>query len=169
MMTLKHIAMAAAAVLCLAAPVAAQTPTSIKVERPWARSTPPMAKTAAAYMTIVNTGSEPDTLLSASTPVAGMAQVHHSFVENGIEKMRPAGPLELKPGASLKLSPGGYHVMIMDLKQPLTAGHDFPMTLTFAKAGKIEVSVHVQSTGPGKAPADMGQMNMPPGSKMDMK
>lgn len=159
MMTFKHIAAAAAAILWLAGPAMAQAPQAspIKIERAWARSTPPVAKTAAAYMTIVNTGHEDDTLLSASTPVAGMAQVHHSFVENGIEKMRPAGPLDLKPGASLKLSPGGYHVMLMDLKGPLTAGQTFPVTLVFKKAGSVTAMVHVQKTGAG---GSMGNMNM---------
>jgi copper(I)-binding protein len=159
MTKLKKISLALVALLGLAAPAMAQAPQAspIKIEQAWARSTPPVAKTAAAYMTIVNTGHEDDTLLSASTPVAGMADVHHSFLENGIEKMRPAGPLDLKPGASLKLSPGGYHVMLMDLKGPLTAGQTFPVTLVFKKAGNVTAVVHVQKAGAG---GSMGDMNM---------
>ena len=158
-MKLTSFALTLAAALWLAAPAGAQSPASpIKVEGAWARSTPPMAKTAAAYMTVVNTGGDADTLVSASTPVAGTADVHRSFEENGIMKMRPAGPLDLKPGASLKLAPGGYHLMMTDLKQPLTDGQTFPVTLVFKKAGSITATVHVQKSAPAGASGSMGHM-----------
>ena len=153
----------AMALFLVALPAAAQAPqSSIKVEGAWARSTPPGAKTAAAYLTVVNAGKENDTLMSASTPVAGMADVHRSFMDNGVMKMRPAGPLDLKPGASLKLAPGGYHVMLMDLKQPLAAGQTFPVTLVFKKAGNVTAMVKVQNSAPaGSSGGAMGGMNMP--------
>jgi periplasmic copper chaperone A len=166
-MTLTRISLALAATLVIAAPAVAQSPQgAIHVEGAWARSTPPGAKTAAAYMTVVNTGHDADRLVAASTPVAGEADVHRTSEENGVMKMRPAGPVELKPGASLKLAPGGYHVMMMDLKQPLTDGKDFPLTLVFEKAGKIQVNVHVQRTPPagsagGQSMGGMGGMSMP--------
>ncbi len=138
-------------------PAAAQSQaSSIKVENAWARSTPPAAKTAAAYMTVINTGNTDDTLMSASTPVAGMSDVHRSFMDNGIMKMRPAGPLDLKPGASLKLAPGGYHLMMMDLKQPLAAGQTFPVTLVFKNAGSVTATVKVQNSAPGASSGGMG-------------
>ena len=139
--------------------------TTIDIEQPWSRSTPPAAKTGAAYMTLVNRGSETDRLLSASTPVAGEAEVHKTANENGVMKMMPAGALELKPGSPVVLSPGGLHVMMMDLKGPLVDGQTFPLTLTFEKAGKVEVAVPVQRTAPagsgGTMGGTMGHMNMP--------
>ena len=154
-------ALAIAAAIWLAAPAIAQSPPSpIHIEKAWARSTPPGAKTGAAYLTVVNTGSADDRLIGASTPVAGTADVHRSFEESGVMKMRPAGALDVKPNTPLVLSPGGLHVMMMDLKSPLTDGQDFPLTLVFEKAGKVEVSVHVQRTPPAGAPSgSMGGMD----------
>jgi len=161
-MKLKNLVMAVAMTLCTLPALAQAAQSSIKVEGAWARSTPPGAKTAAAYLTVVNAGKENDTLMSASTPVAGTADVHRSFMDNGVMKMRPAGPLDLKPGASLKLAPGGYHIMMMDLKQPLAAGQTFPVTLVFKKAGNVTAVVKVQNSAPaGSSGGSMGGMNMP--------
>lgn len=164
-MTLTRISWALAAALFVAVPAVAQSPqAAIHVESAWARSTPPGAKTAAAYMTVVNTGHEADRLVATSTPVAGMADIHRSSEENGVMKMRPAGPIDVKPGTPVALSPGGLHVMMMDLKQPLNDGQSFPLTLVFEKAGKIQVNVHVQRTPPAGSSAgshSMGGMNMP--------
>jgi hypothetical protein len=165
-MRFTQFAIAITAALWLATPAMAQSPqSSIQVTGAWARSTPPGAKTAAAYLTVVNAGKEDDTLLSASTPVAGMADVHRTTNDNGVMKMRPAGPVDLKPGASLKLAPGGYHLMMTDLKAPLSDGQDFPLTLVFEKAGQVQVSVHVQRMPPAAAGhmGSMGPMNMPAG------
>ena len=152
-------------------PALAQSPQStIRVDGAWARPTAPAAKTAAAYLTLTNTGGGADRLLSASTPVAGETDVHKTVGENGVMKMRPAGPLDVKPGAPVVFKPGGLHVMMMDLKQPLKEGQSFPLTLVFEKAGKIETSVHVQK-GPAAAAMPMnmgGQMNTGSGQmKMD--
>ncbi|HTO82240.1 MAG TPA: copper chaperone PCu(A)C [Methylomirabilota bacterium] len=161
-MKLKNLVMAVVMTLCTLPALAQAAQSSIKVEGAWARSTPPGAKTAAAYLTVVNAGKENDTLMSASTPVAGTADVHRSFMDNGVMKMRPAGPLDLKPGASLKLAPGGYHIMMMDLKQPLAAGQTFPVTLVFKKAGNVTAVVKVQNSAPaGSSGGSMGGMNMP--------
>lgn len=150
----RSIALAAFLVLATIAGAAAQTST-IEADHVWARATPGGAKTAAIYMTLVNKGAADDRLVSVSTPVAGMAEVHTTTTENGVMRMRPAGPLDLKPGASLVLKPGGYHVMLMDLKGPLIAGQSIPLSLTFEKAGKLDVSAVVQkpgAMGPGAMP-----------------
>ena len=152
-------------------PVSAQSPSSpvIRIESAWARPTPPMAKTAAAYMTVTNTGTADDRLVSVSTPVAGEADVHTTINDNGVMKMRPAGALELKPGAPVTLSPGGLHVMMMDLKQPLAEGQTFPLTLVFEKAGKVETTVHVQkSAGAGTMPMNMDHDHMMDSGQMNM-
>ena len=126
----------------------------------WARATPPGAKTGAAYVTVTNTGKEADRLLSVSTPVAGMAQLHTTINDNGVLKMRPIAAIDVKPGASVTLKPGGYHLMLMQLTQPLKQGETFPLVLTFAKAGKVETEVKVQKAG---AMSDMGSMTDMPG------
>ena len=161
-MTLKQLAIATAMVLAGSfGPALAQSPQSpIQVENAWARPTPPSAKTAAAYLTLTNTGAD-DHLVSASTPVAGKAEVHETKNENGVMKMRPAGAVDVKPGAKTALQPGGLHVMLMDLKKPLADGQSFPLTLVFEKAGKVDTSVHVQRTPPaGTAAAPAMPMNM---------
>jgi copper(I)-binding protein len=153
----KILALIVTALIAAAQPASAQTPSAtIRVEAPWARSTPPSARTAAAYMTLVNTGAEPDRLVSASSPVAGEAELHRSSNENGVMKMSPAGAIELPPGAPVVLSPGALHVMMMDMKMPLVDGQDFPLTLVFEKAGKVEVAVRVQRTAPSGATAMPG-------------
>lgn len=153
----------AAAVLAaaLAVPAFAQQ-APIKVTDAWARATPPGAKTGAAYFTVTDGGSAPDRLVSASTPAAGKAQLHNTISDNGVMKMRPVDGIDVKPGAPLTLKPGGYHLMLMQLKQPLKEGDHFPLTLTFAKAGKVETEVKVEKAGAmgGGSMGDMPGMNM---------
>lgn len=141
--------------------LAQQSP--ISVTDAWARATPPGAKTGAAYFTVKDGGTAPDRLLSASTPVAGMAQLHTTISDNGVMKMRPVDGIDVKPGTPLTLQPGGYHLMLMQLKAPLKEGDHFPLTLTFAKAGTVETEVKVEKAG---AMGAMGSSGM---SGMDMK
>ncbi|HEX9466329.1 MAG TPA: copper chaperone PCu(A)C [Alphaproteobacteria bacterium] len=160
-MTFKHLVLAVAVTAWLT-PALAQSPQSgaIHVEGAWARPTPPTAKAGAAYMTVVNSGAD-DRLVSASTPIAGKAEVHETINDNGVMKMRPAGALEVKPGTPTKLQPGGLHLMLTELKAPLADGQSFPLTLVFEKAGKVETSVHVQRNPPtGAAAAPAMPMNM---------
>jgi hypothetical protein len=125
---------------------------SITVEQPYARATPTGAKTGAAYMTIDNKSASADKLTAVSTDVADKAQVHQMTVENGVMQMREvADGLPVPANGSVALKPGSYHVMLIGLKKPLTAGDSFPLTLTFAKAGTISVTVPVHAMG-----ADMG-------------
>lgn len=130
----------------LATAAAAADPT-IAVTNAWARATPEGAKTGAVYVTLTNKGAVPDKLLSATTPVAGMAQLHITITDNGVMKMRPVAALDLKPGASVTLKPGGMHLMLMDLKQPLKEGDKFPVALDFEKAGRLETIVKVTKAG----------------------
>jgi len=135
---------------------------TIAVTDAWARATPQGAKTGAAYVTVANQGSVPDKLVSASTPVAAEAQLHTMTDDNGVMKMRPVSAVDVKPGASVTLKPGGMHVMLMGLKQPLSAGQSFPLTLTFEKAGKVETTVKIAKAGAmtGTDMKDMPGMNM---------
>jgi copper(I)-binding protein len=136
-------------VLAVGARAHAQTPDakSIVVDHPWARATPAGAKTGAAYVTLINNGGSGDRLLSATTPVAGQVQFHSVSEENGVSRMREMHAVEVAPGAKVTFSPGGMHIMMVGLKQPLKEGQSFPLTLTFEKAGKMDVTVPVAKVG----------------------
>jgi copper(I)-binding protein len=129
--------------------VHAQTPNakSILVDHPWARATPAGAKTGAAYMTLINSGSSGDRLLAATTPVADTVQFHSVSEENGVSRMREMHDVAVAPGAKVTFSPGGMHVMLVGLKQPLKEGQTFPLALKFEKAGDVNVTVSVAKVG----------------------
>jgi len=120
---------------------------SLRVSNPFVRATPPGAKVAGAFMSIENQGKEADRLVAASSPVAGAVEIHEMTTEGGLMKMRAVKGIDLKPGATVELRPGGYHVMLEDLKQPLKQGDQIPVLLTFEKAGVVEVKVHVEAMG----------------------
>lgn len=137
----------------------AQTTPSISVENAWARATTASAQAAAIYATITDRGTA-DRLIAASTPVAGKAELHETIHEGNVTKMRPAAGLAISPSAPISLAPGGYHIMLTDLKQPLTDGQTFPLSLTFEKAGTVQTTVTVKAAG--AAPAhNMDHMKMP--------
>jgi copper(I)-binding protein len=92
-----------------------------------------------------------------------MAMLHESIVENGVAKMRMLDGVALQPGTPLTLKPGGMHIMLTELKAPLRVGGSFPLTLTFAKAPPVTVTVKVLqpgAAGPAKAESGMGKMDM---------
>ena len=120
---------------------------TLRVSNPFARATPPGAKVAGAFMTIKNVGLDADRLVSVSSPAAGLVEIHEMAMEGGMMKMRALKGIDLKPGATVELQPGGYHVMLEDLKQPLKQGEQIPVKLTFEKAGVVEVMVHVEAMG----------------------
>lgn len=121
----------------------------VTVTDAWARATIGQLKNSAAYMTLKNVGKADDRLLSAASPAAARVEVHENIIENGIAKMRPVDALAVPAGASAELKPGGHHIMIMGLKAPLADGGTLPLTLTFEKAGRIEVQVPVSKGMPG--------------------
>ena len=121
---------------------------SLTIEQPWSRATPHGASVAAGYLVIANKGPNADRLIAVSVEIAGRAEIHEMKMEQGIAKMRPLERgLEIKPGASAKLKPGGYHLMFKNLKRPLKAGDRFKGTLVFEKAGSVEVEFAVQAMG----------------------
>lgn len=123
------------------------TQNSIAVDHPWARATPRGAKTGAVYLTLLNKGGAPDRLLSATTPIAEKVQFHSVSEENGISRMREMKSVEVAPGAKVTFSPGGMHIMVVGLKQPLREGDNFRMTLIFERAGKEDVTVSIAKVG----------------------
>jgi len=119
----------------------------LRVSNPFTRATPPGAKVAGAFMWIENQGKEADRLVSASSPVAAVVAIHEMTMDGGLMKMRAVKGIDLKPGATVELRPGGYHVMLEDLKRPLKDGEQIPLVLTFEKAGALEVKLNVGAMG----------------------
>lgn len=106
------------------------------VEGAWVRASVPGQQATGAFMRIV--AKEPTQLVGASSPVAGSAAVHEMKMEGDVMKMRPAGAIELPVGKPFELTPGGYHLMLQDLKQPLEKGSTVPVTLVFRNAKGVE-------------------------------
>ena len=126
------------------------------ISQAWSRATPGGAKVAGAYLTIANKGSTADRLVSGSADVAGHVEIHEMAMEGGVMKMRALEKgLAIEPGKTVKLAPGGYHVMLMDLKSPLKQGDKVPVNLQFEKAGKVNLSLDVQGVG-AQAPGGSG-------------
>lgn len=126
----------------------------ITIENAWSRPAA-AGRVGVVYLTVEDTGS-PDTLTGAHSPVASRAELHESFTENGVSRMRPVGPVHIAPGKPVTLAPGGLHIMLMGLKQPLKTGETFPVTLSFAKAGDVTTNAKVEK--PGAAHHDMSGM-----------
>jgi copper(I)-binding protein len=121
-------------------------PAGVTVQDAWARASAGAATTGAAYVTLKG-GAEADRLVSVSTPLTRMAQVHESSMEGGMMRMREVPGIAIPPGQTVTFKPGGYHVMLMELKAPLKAGETFPLTLTFEHAAPVTVSVPVRPIG----------------------
>jgi len=125
----------------------------------WARATPPRAATAGGFLTITNRGGSADRLIAVSSPVAAIGEIHEMKVEDGIMTMRPLDDgLAIPPNGTVALEPGGYHIMLIDLKEPLVEGAEVPVTLTFETAGSIETVLHIAPIG---ARAPHAEMDMP--------
>jgi copper(I)-binding protein len=135
---------------------------SIEIEHAWAR--PSATATGAIYLEIDNKGSAPDRLVAASTSAAGKAELHTHIMDGNIARMRPVDAIEVTPGSATVLRPGGLHIMLIGLKAPLKEGDKVALTLTFEKAGKVDVTVPVQKNGAGMGsgmgPGGMGHGGM---------
>ncbi len=159
----RPVAFAAAVLVGSAALAQAQLP---KIEGAWVRSSVPGQQGTGAFMKI--TAPQPLELVGLSTPAAGLAEVHEMKLEGEIMRMRPLQKLELPAGRTVELKPGGHHLMLQDLKQPLRAGSTVPLTLVFRDAKgaetKLELQLPVSTTAPGAkagaAAKGMGEHSM---------
>jgi len=124
-----------------------------KVEGAWVRSTVAGQSGTGAFMKI--TASEPLQLVGVRSPVAGVADVHEMAMDGGVMRMRAIPKLDLPAGKTVELSPGGYHLMLQDLKQPLASGSTVPLTLVLRDAkgveSKLELQLPVAVQAPGGA------------------
>ena len=121
---------------------------ALEIKQPWARATPKGAAVAGGYVKITNTGTTPDRLTGGSLIAAGRIEIHEMSTVQGVMQMRPLPTgLEIKPGETVELKPGSFHMMFMELKQPLTQGQPVKGTLIFEKAGTIEIEYVVAPIG----------------------
>lgn len=140
----------------------------IKIDHPWARATPKAAPVAGGYMTLTNNGTTPDRLIGGETDAAKSIEVHEMTMNNGIMRMRELkGGLEIKPGQTVVLKPGSYHIMFIGPKHQLKKGERVKATLKFEKAGPVNVEFDVESIAATKSDEhDTKKMDM---NKMEMK
>lgn len=118
---------------------------AIEVDDLWMRATAPGQSVGGGYMEIENKGKEADRLMSIKSPIADSVEVHETRTENGVSSMRPTGPVAVAPGAEVKFTPGGYHLMFLKLKQPLKQDEEVPATLVFEHAGAVDVKFKVKA------------------------
>lgn len=133
---------------------------SITIDHPWARPTHG-ADMGAIYFTLRNSGGEADTLVSVASPVAENTQIHQTSKEGDVMKMREVKDgVTIPPAGKVAFEPGAYHVMLIHLKRQLDQGQRIPVTLTFAKAGAVNVEANVEAQ-PGDKSAGNDHHGMP--------
>src|SRR2546423_1712027 len=121
---------------------------SLVIHQPWSRATPKNAPVAGGYLKITNTGTAPDRLVGGSADGAKRFEIHEMKMDDGVMKMRELKDgLEIPPGATVELKPGSYHIMMMNLSRPLAKGDKVKGSLTFEKAGQVEVEFAVAGRG----------------------
>jgi len=144
---------------------------SIHISQPWSRATPKGAASGAGYMTLTNNGTTPDRVSCVSDDASAQCQIHSMTMEGGVMKMRPVeGGLEIKPGESVMLKPGGNHMMFLSLKRPLEQGGTVKATLKFEHAGTIDVEYPVLAIGaPAPGASAGGSMMQESGGAMQKR
>ena len=141
--------------------LAAECSPVVRIDTPWARATPPGAKVGAVYLQISGSCGA-DALVGAESAVAGKVEIHTMFREDGKMLMRAIPQLAVPANERVTLQPGGLHIMLLDIKQPLKEGERVELTLLFEKAGRVPVVANVAALGAPSAPS-MPAMPMPAG------
>lgn len=138
----------------------AQSMGSIQVENGWIRATPPNARMSAAYMQLQNHQERDDALIGASSPLAETVEIHNVKEEGGMMKMYPVEGVEVAAKATRELRPGGFHVMLINLKQAPQPGQSFPVTLRFRHAPPLTLELPVRDNLPVQMNPSGHQMQM---------
>ncbi len=136
---MKRLTLTALATLLIAAPALAQ----VTVADPWVRGTVAQQRATGAFMKL--TAPNGARLVEVRSPVAGVVEIHEMTLDNNVMRMRQVPMIDLPAGKAIELKPGGYHVMLMDLKQPMKAGESVPITLVFEDKDKKRQTVEVQA------------------------
>lgn len=120
---------------------------TLEIGHPWSRATAATAATGAAFMKITNTGATSDRLIAARSPAAASVEIHEMKMDGTIMRMRKLEEgLAVPAGGTVVLEPGGYHLMLIGLKEPLKEGIRVPMTIVFEKAGELDVELAITAT-----------------------
>ena len=119
----------------------------LKIDHPWSRATPGTITTGAVYLAVTAQGDTPDRLIAVETPRAARAELHTMTMDGDVMRMRQVSAIEVNPGEPAVLKPGGLHIMLIGLTAPMREKERFPLTLTFEKAGKVEVQIAVEAAG----------------------
>jgi copper(I)-binding protein len=145
----RALAFAVLALVALPAPAQDYTAGSLKIERPYARPTPPGARTGAVYFAVQNTGATADRLVKVASSAAQSVELHSMTMEGNLMKMRPLKALDVPAGERVTFGANGYHVMLVGLARPLAVGDQVPLTLDFEKAGAVHVFAAVEAANAG--------------------
>ena len=124
--------------------VFAHSMAEMKVTNGWIRATPPNAKIGAAYLTVINHQDKSDALIGASSPLAEVVEIHNIKEENGMMKMYPVDSLEVPSKGTATLKPGGYHIMLINLKKAPKLGESHTLTLQFRQSPDVVVELPVK-------------------------
>jgi copper(I)-binding protein len=122
---------------------------NLRIDHPFARATPPGARSGGVYATIENRGTSKDRLVSVASPAAASVELHSMTMDGNVMRMRAIAGLDIAPGAKVTLGSAGYHVMLVGLVRPLVVGDRIPVTPTFEKAGAVDVTAVVEAMTPG--------------------
>ncbi len=134
----------------------------VMAENAWSRARTASAKVAGAFMTLNNMSKQDDRLIGAKSSISARTELHTTEMKDGVMKMlQVKDGIEVKAGQKVEMKPGSYHVMFMGLKEQLSEGKEFPVTLIFEKAGEVDVTVSVKAAGA------MGNMKHDGMKKMD--
>jgi copper(I)-binding protein len=140
----------APALLPLAAPALAQDRVTeagpLRIVDPWTRAAG-QGMQGGGFLTIRNTGAAPDKLVSASSPAAGRMELHTHIRDGDVMRMRPVADIPVPANGEVTLQPGGLHLMLIGLTQPMNAGQSIPVTLRFERAGEVTIQLAVQAAG----------------------
>jgi len=130
-----------AAAILLLAPACAFA--QVRVSDPWVRATVPQQKVSGAFMQI--SSSRDARLVEVRSPVAGVVEIHEMAMDKGVIRMRPVPGVDLPAGRTVGLKPGGYHMMLLDLKRQLKAGESVPLTLVLEAKDRKRQTVEVKA------------------------
>lgn len=139
----------------------------LTISHPWTRATAPSQKVGAVFMTITTNADNTDRLIGAQSPDAEIVQIHGHRMDNGVMRMRPVDGVAIPAEGEAVLKPGGFHIMLINLKAPLFEETVIPLTLEFEKAGKVEIEAVVEAAGAGQPTSAGDAMKMGDGMKAD--
>ena len=147
--------------------VSEQQQSSLQITKAWSRELPPTALVGAAFLQIENHSEYADRLISAKSSIAEVTELHAHIHEGDVMRMVKVDSIDVPAHGQLTLEPGGYHIMLIDLKQPLVAGEQLLLTLQFEQAGQMDISVDILSSDAGTSAEHADHDTMDHSSHMD--